>query len=74
MMVKKIRLVDKPDGDVTKTTGSGGDGSNPALMELLKSMDWKLWELLQIAQRWEAGQELAKKAEEDDTKKSESTK
>ena len=73
-MVKKIRLVDKPDGDVTKTTGSGGDGSNPALMELLKSMNWKLWELLQIAQRWEAGQELAKKAEEDDTKKSESTK
>ncbi len=74
-MVKKIRLVDKPDGDVTKTTASGGgDGSNPALMELLKSMDWKLWELLQIAQRWEAGQELAKKAEEDDTKKSESTK
>ena len=43
-------------------------------MELLKSMDWKLWELLQIAQRWETGQELAKKAEEDDTKKSESTK
>ena len=31
-MVKKIRLVDKPDGDVTKTTGSGGDGSNPALI------------------------------------------
>tara|TARA_B100000965_G_scaffold220953_1_gene184851 strand:- start:5355 stop:5684 length:330 start_codon:yes stop_codon:yes gene_type:complete len=30
------------------------------LMELLKSMDWKLWELLQIAQRKEKADEEGK--------------
>ena len=53
-MVKKIRLVDapKPTGDESTAGGSGG-GTSAELMELLKSMDWKLWELLQIGQRLE---------------------
>jgi len=51
-MVKKIRLVDTPKS--ADNTSDGGDGgNNRELMELLKSMDWKLWELLQIGQRLE---------------------
>ena len=50
-MVKKIRLVDQPT--TVKEESSGGDGSSSELMELLKSMDWKLWEMLQTMQRLE---------------------
>ena len=45
-MVKKIRLVDAQRPEKKKTGGDGG-GTRAELMELLKSMDWKLWELLQ---------------------------
>lgn len=46
-MVKKIRILDEPmdeeieQADMTK------------LYELAKTMDWKLWEMLQIMQRFE---------------------
>ena len=50
-MVKKIRLVDQPT--TVKEESSGGGGSSSELMELLKSMDWKLWEMLQTMQRLE---------------------
>ena len=49
-MVKKIRVIDETsDADVPSSTKTA-----PAdMMELAKSMDWKLWELLQIMQRLE---------------------
>tara|TARA_Y100000385_G_scaffold146749_1_gene152354 strand:- start:1180 stop:1353 length:174 start_codon:yes stop_codon:yes gene_type:complete len=43
-MVKKIRVIE-PDIENT------GDAEN--MTELAKSMDWKLWEILQIMQRLE---------------------
>lgn len=43
-MVKKIRVIE-PDIEDT------GDAEN--MTELAKSMDWKLWEILQIMQRLE---------------------
>ena len=46
-MVKKIRVI---EADVTEATDGADDGS---MMELAKSMDWKLWEILQILQRFE---------------------
>ena len=52
-MVKKIRLVDAPKTGDEKTSSSDGGGTSVEIMELLKSMDWKLWELLQIGQRLE---------------------
>ena len=52
-MVKKIRLVDAPKPTGDESTAGGGGGTSAELMELLKSMDWKLWELLQIGQRLE---------------------
>lgn len=45
-MVKKIRVIDEAP-DETSTDG-GSD-----MMELAKSMDWKLWEILQIMQKLE---------------------
>tara|TARA_Y100000385_G_scaffold276381_1_gene322030 strand:+ start:3551 stop:3775 length:225 start_codon:yes stop_codon:yes gene_type:complete len=45
-MVKKIRVIDDtPDESI-----NGGDRD---LMEMAKTMDWKLWEILQIMQRLE---------------------
>jgi len=46
-MVKKIRVLDEP----VATTPM--DASPEALYELQKTMDWKLWEILQIMQRLE---------------------
>lgn len=45
-MVKKIRVIDEAPA-VESTT------SDNELMELAKTMDWKLWEILQILQRFE---------------------
>ena len=49
-MVKKIRVIDEvPASEDAKT-----DSVNSTdLQELAKSMDWKLWEMLQIMQRLE---------------------
>lgn len=61
-MVKKIRLVDENAKEAPKKTASstskpqakGIPGTEFAeLMDFLKSMDWKLWEMLQIMQRRE---------------------
>ena len=45
-MVKKIRVIDETP-DETPVSG------DVEMMELAKSMDWKLWEILQIMQRLE---------------------
>ena len=45
-MVKKIRVLDEPVVDIV-------NASPEALYELQKTMDWKLWEILQIMQRLE---------------------
>jgi hypothetical protein len=47
-MVKKIRVIDEPKDEVLDE----GDAQKQFL-ELAKSMDWKLWELLQTMQRLE---------------------
>ncbi len=50
-MVKKIRVIDEtPDADVPSSTKTEAPAD---MMELAKSMDWKLWEILQIMQRLE---------------------
>lgn len=48
-MVKKIRVIDETPDDDTPT----GPASDKDFMEMAKSMDWKLWEMLQIMQRLE---------------------
>ena len=45
-MVKKIRVIDETPDEIP-TEG------NQDLMEMAKTMDWKLWEMLQIMQRLE---------------------
>ena len=45
-MVKKIRVIDD-------TPDEGPMGNDRDLMEMAKTMDWKLWEILQIMQRLE---------------------
>ena len=47
-MVKKIRVIDEPKPEALDE----GDAQKQFL-ELAKSMDWKLWELLQTMQRLE---------------------
>lgn len=47
-MVKKIRVIDEPKDEEL----DAGD-ANRTMIELAKSMDWKLWELLQTMQRLE---------------------
>jgi hypothetical protein len=46
-MVKKIRVIDEPIEETTE------DVSMETFHELAKTMDWKLWEILQIMQRLE---------------------
>jgi hypothetical protein len=46
-MVKKIRVIDEPVEETTE------DVSMETFYELAKTMDWKLWEILQIMQRLE---------------------
>ena len=46
-MVKKIRVLDEPIED------SSDEVSMETMYELAKTMDWKLWEILQIMQRFE---------------------
>jgi len=43
-MVKKIRVIENEETPVTE---------EQTIMEIAKSMDWKLWELLQTMQRLE---------------------
>jgi len=46
-MVKKIRVIDEPVEEKTE------EASMEAFYELAKTMDWKLWEMMQIMQRVE---------------------
>jgi len=46
-MVKKIRVIDEPVEEKTE------EASMESFYELAKTMDWKLWEILQIMQRVE---------------------
>ena len=43
-MVKKIRVIENEETTATE---------DQTMMEIAKSMDWKLWELLQTMQRLE---------------------
>ncbi len=49
-MVKKIRLI--PENDKTVAERNSTDFNNE-ILELAKTMDWKLWEILQSVQRLE---------------------
>lgn len=69
-MVKKIRVIE----DSISTDETSEPDRN--LMEMAKTMDWKLWEILQIMQRLEkklAGVDIVKSDEgselDTDTKK-----
>jgi|TARA_R110001606_G_scaffold15699_2_gene64040 hypothetical protein len=48
-MVKKIRLIDEPVDAVQESK----DEFNAEILELAKTMDWKLWEILQTVKRLE---------------------
>ncbi len=48
-MVKKIRLLDSPIDEVNENNNE----FNAEILELAKTMDWKLWEILQSVQRLE---------------------
>jgi len=45
-MVKKIRVIDEPVEETTEITLE-------TFYELAKTMDWKLWEMMQVMQRLE---------------------
>ncbi len=52
-MAKKIRLIDDPETDeVSDDSSEGGLSSSEKqkLMKTIEAMDWKLWEIYQIAQ------------------------
>ena len=46
-MVKKIRILDEPVQEVSEEV------TLETMYDLAKTMDWKLWEILQIMQRFE---------------------
>tara|TARA_B100001094_G_scaffold231256_1_gene226019 strand:- start:1036 stop:1215 length:180 start_codon:yes stop_codon:yes gene_type:complete len=48
-MVKKIRVID----EVPASDNNVASAPDNATIELAKSMDWKLWEILQLLQRLE---------------------
>jgi len=51
-MAKKIRLIDDPETDeVSDDSSEGGLSSSEKqkLMKTIEAMDWKLWEVYQIA-------------------------
>ena len=58
-MVKKIRVIDETPEEIP-TEG------NQDMMEMAKTMDWKLWEILQIMQRLE--KKLANWSPDDNSK------
>ena len=52
-MVKKIRVIDETPDEVPAE-------GNQDMMEMAKTMDWKLWEILQIMQRLEKAMKTGK--------------
>jgi len=60
-MVKKIRVIDEPTIDeVTE------EDFRKNMMEIAKSADWKLWELLQTMQRLEKKLSVVSSSDDDD--------
>jgi len=54
-MVKKIRVIDD-----TPEEKAGINSGDRDFMEMAKTMDWKLWEILQIMQRLEKAMKTGK--------------
>lgn len=52
-MVKKIRLIDDAEATSDEELEDVAMANTREYQELVKSMDWKLWEILQILQRFE---------------------
>lgn len=52
-MVKKIRLIDDAEATSDEELEDVAMANTREYQELIKSMDWKLWEILQILQRFE---------------------
>jgi len=65
-MVKKIRLIDEEQPEESSPTEGMPAGNE--WLELAKSMDWKLWEILQLLQRVEKKLEVAAEKETKDAK------
>ena len=61
-MARKIRLIEEEPSDNTLDSND----FQKEILELAKSMDWKLWELLQTMQRLEKGLTVV---DEDDSEK-----
>jgi len=61
-MVKKIRLVEEEKDDEALDAGDAAK----AVIELLKSMDWKLWETLQTMPRLKKNLRVVSTEEETD--------
>lgn len=55
-MVKKVRLLDDDNTEATEPTDATPVESNldtEALMKFLEAIDWKLWELLKLARKYD---------------------
>jgi hypothetical protein len=63
-MVKKIRLIE----DEVSDEQMDANDIQKQFLELAKSMDWKLWELLQTMQRLEKGLTIVDESEKNNAK------
>ena len=52
-MVKKIRVIENGTADTSTSLTMSDAEFGVNIMELAKSADWKLWEMLQVLQRLE---------------------
>jgi|TARA_B110000908_G_scaffold7709_1_gene9611 hypothetical protein len=52
-MVKKIRVIENGTADTSTSLTMSDADFRVNIMELAKSADWKLWEMLQVLQRLE---------------------
>ena len=59
-MVKKIRVLDEPEEELV------AEDVTKQAFEILKSLDWKVWELLQTLQRLEKKVQILDSEENDD--------
>jgi len=69
-MVKKIRLVE----DEVSDEELDKNDIQSQLLEIAKSMDWKLWEMLQTIQRVEKNLTIVDTDNEDDSEEAEDEK
>ena len=69
-MVKKIRLVEDEVSDEELDTND----IQSQLLEIAKSMDWKLWEMLQTIQRVEKNLTIVDTDDADDSEEAEDEK